>query len=125
MEMAMADETKITDGSLIAAEKVIGTTVYNPAGEKLGSVEDIMMDKVSGRTCYAVLSFGGFLGMGDKHSPLPWSELTYDRRYEGFVVNRDKKMLEKAPSYDTDDFRWTPDYGRTVDRYYNAPSYWT
>jgi hypothetical protein len=121
----MADETKITSGSLIAAEKVIGTTVYNPAGEKLGSIEDIMMDKVSGRTCYAVLSFGGFLGMGDKHYPLPWSELTYDRRYEGFVVNRDKKMLEGAPSYAEDDFSWTPDYGRKVDRYYNAPSYWT
>src|SRR5262245_34078500 len=107
----MADETQITDGSLIAAEKVNGTNVYSRAGEKLGHVEDIMIDKMSGRACYAIMSFGGFLGIGDKHWPLPWSALTYDRSKEGFVVNVDKKKLEKAPSYDSEDVRWTPDYG--------------
>ncbi len=121
----MADETKITSGSLIAAEKVNGTNVYNLAGEKLGYIEDIMMDKASGRACYAVMSFGGFLGIGDKHWPLPWSALTYDKAKEGFTVDLDKKMLEGAPSYEEDDFAWTPDYGRTVDRYYNVPSFWT
>jgi PRC-barrel domain len=121
----MADATEITSGSLIAAEKVNGTNVYNRAGEKLGHVEDIMLDKISGRACYAVMSFGGFLGIGNKHWPLPWSALTYDMSKEGFVVDIDKKKLEKAPSYDSDDFRWTPDYGRSVDRYYGAPSYWS
>jgi hypothetical protein len=125
MESSMADETKITSGSLIPAEKVNGTNVYNRRGEKLGHVEDIMLDKTSGRACYAVMSFGGFLGIGDKHWPLPWSALNYDTSKEGFVVDLDKEKLEKAPSYDSDDFRWTPDYGRTVDRYYNAPSYWS
>jgi PRC-barrel domain protein len=76
----MADETQITDGSLIAAEKVNGTNVYNRAGDKLGHVEDIMLDKASGRACYAIMSFGGFLGIGNKHWPLPWSALTYDSR---------------------------------------------
>ena len=121
----MADETTITDGSLIAAEKVNGTNVYNRAGEKLGHVEDIMLDKVSGRACYAVMSFGGFLGIGDKHWPLPWSKLTYDKRQEGFVVDLDKRQLEGAPSYADTDFRWTPDYGRSVDKYYGTPSYWS
>jgi PRC-barrel domain len=74
----MADETQITDGSLIAAEKVNGTNVYNRAGDKLGHVEDIMLDKASGRACYAIMSFGGFLGIGNKHWPLPWSALTID-----------------------------------------------
>ena len=60
----MSDVTTITSGTLIAAEKVRGTSVYNLAGDKLGSVEDIMIDKVSGRAIYAVMSFGGFLGMG-------------------------------------------------------------
>jgi len=120
----MADETKITDGSLIPSEKVNGTNVYNRRGDKLGYVEDIMIDKVSGRACYAVMSFGGFLGIGDKHWPLPWSALDYDTSKDGFVVDLDKKKLENAPSYDRADFRWTLDYGRTVDRYYNAPSYW-
>ncbi len=121
----MPDVTTITSGPLIAAEKVNGTSVYNMAGEKLGTVEDIMIDKVSGRAIYAVMSFGGFLGIGDKHHPLPWSTLNYDERKGGYLVNLDKKTLEGAPSYDRDsEFRWTPDYGRQVDKYYNVPSYW-
>ena len=122
----MAEATSITSGTLIAAEKVKGTDVYNRAGEKLGSVEDIMIDKVSGRAIYAVLSFGGFLGMGEKHHPLPWATLKYDTQKGGYVVNLDKKQLEGAPSYDRDsEFKWTPDYGRKVDSYYQVPSLWT
>ena len=122
----MAEATSITSGTLIAAEKVKGTDVYNLAGEKLGSVEDIMIDKVSGRAIYAVMSFGGFLGMGEKHHPLPWATLKYDAKQGGYVVNLDKKQLEGAPNYDRDsEFKWTPDYGRKVDSYYKAPSYWT
>jgi hypothetical protein len=121
----MAEDTSITSGTLIAAEKVKGTDVYNRAGEKLGSVEDIMIDKVSGRAIYAVMSFGGFLGMGEKHHPLPWATLKYDTQKGGYVVNLDKKQLEGAPSYDRDsEFKWTPDYGRKVDSYYQVPSLW-
>ena len=120
-----AQATSITTGNLIAAEKVSGTNVYDLAGEKLGSVDDIMIDKVSGRAIYAVLSFGGFLGMGEKHHPLPWATLKYDDRKGGYVVNLDKKQLEGAPTFDrTSEFKWTPDYGRKVDSYYKAPSYW-
>jgi hypothetical protein len=125
-ESVMADEmAKITSGSLIAAEKVEGTSVYNLQGEKLGTVDDIMIDKVSGKAIYALMSFGGFLGMGAKYHPLPWSTLTYDESKGGYLVNLDKQMLEGAPTYGmNEDFRWTPDYGRQVDKYYNAPSYW-
>lgn len=124
-EAAMADVTKITSGSLIGADKVNGTNVYNAAGEKLGSVDDIMLDKKSGRVIYAVMSFGGFLGMGEKQHPLPWSALTYDENKGGFVVNLDKDKLQSAPTIDDyEDFEWTPDYGRTVDKYYGAPTYW-
>ena len=121
----MTDATSITTGTLISAQKVKGTTVYNLAGEKLGSVEDVMIDKVSGRAIYAVMSFGGFLGMGEKHHPLPWATLKYDTQKGGYVVNLDKKQLEGAPNYDRDsEFKWTPDYGRSVDSYYKVPSYW-
>jgi sporulation protein YlmC with PRC-barrel domain len=121
----MTDVTKITSGSLIGADKVNGTTVYNAAGEKLGSVDDIMLDKKSGRAIYAVMSFGGFLGMGEKQHPLPWSSLTYDENKAGFVVNLDKDKLQRAPTIDDyEEFEWTPDYGRTVDKYYGAPTYW-
>jgi hypothetical protein len=121
----MADVTKITSGSLIAAEKVNGTNVYNASGDKLGSVEDIMLDKISGKAIYAVMSFGGFLGIGEKQHPLPWSALNYDDRKGGYVVNLDKKTLENAPTLDPDeDFTWTADYGRSIDKYYGAPTYW-
>jgi sporulation protein YlmC with PRC-barrel domain len=122
----MADVTKITSGSLIAAEKVTGTDVYNMDGDKLGTVEDIMIDKISGKAIYAVMSFGGFLGIGEKQHPLPWSSLTYDEVKGGYLVNLDKRKLENAPTLDPDDdgFSWTPDYGRSVDRYYGAPTYW-
>jgi len=120
----MTDLTKITSGSLIGADKVNGTNVYNLAGDKLGSVDDIMIDKQSGRAIYAVMSFGGFLGMGEKQHPLPWSTLTYDEKKSGFVVNLDKKQLEGAPTISEDDFVWTSDYGRSVDKYYGAPTYW-
>ncbi len=121
----MTDETSITSGTLIAAEKVNGTDVYDRAGEKLGSVNDIMIDKVSGKAIYAVMAFGGFLGMEKKHHPLPWATLKYDVQKGGYVVNLDKKRLEGAPNYDRDtEFEWTPEYGRKVDKYYDAPSYW-
>jgi hypothetical protein len=122
----MVEATSITSGTLIAADKVKGTDVYNLAGDKLGSVDDIMIDKVTGRAIYAVMSFGGFLGMGDQHYPLPWATLKYDTQKGGYVVNLDKKQLEGAPNYDRNsEFKWTPEYGRKVDTYYKAPSYWT
>jgi len=96
----MAEEmTKVTSGTLIAAGKVEGTHIYNLQGEKLGTVDDIMIDKVSGKAIYAIMSFGGFLGIGEKYHPLPWSTLKYDERQGGYVVNLDKEMLENAPTY--------------------------
>jgi len=111
---------------LIAADKVEGTAVYNPRGEKLGSIERVMIDKVSGRVAYAVMSFGGFLGIGDRHHPLPWSVLRYDPSNDGYVVNLDKKVLESGPTIgvsDTD-FDWDDrDWNRQVHDYYKSPLY--
>ena len=123
--ITMADPTSITNGSLISGKKFEGTTVFNLAGEKVGTVDDIMIDKVSGRAIYAVMSFGGFLGMGEKFHPIPWSTLKYDQQKGGYAVNIDKKLLQDAPTYDANSkFEWTPDYGRKVDSYYGSPSYW-
>lgn len=121
----MSESRSMTSDTLIAADAVKGTNVYNPADEKLGTVDDIMIDKVSGRAIYAVMSFGGFLGMGEKYHPIPWSTLKYDPQKGGYVVNLNKEMLEGAPYYDRDSsFQWTPDYGRRVDDYYKTPSLW-
>jgi hypothetical protein len=122
--VGMGDLTENTAGNLIAAQQVTGSTVYNGKGEKLGHIADIMIDKVSGRAIYAIMSFGGFLGMGEKQHPLPWATLHYDERMGGYVVKLDRKTLEAAPSYQPDDFKLTPEYGRQVDTYYNVPSYW-
>jgi len=97
--MASLDDTTNPSGKLIAARKVQGTSVYNTALEKLGAVEDIMIDKASGRIAYAVLSFGGFLGVGDRYYPLPWEKLNYNTEIGGYIIDIDRDILEGAPSY--------------------------
>jgi len=121
---ALSAKAQMTSGPLIAADKVEGTSVYNPSGDKLGTVDHIMLDKASGRAVYAIMSFGGFLGIGERYHPLPWAELKFDDGKGGYIVNLDKSRLEGVPPYAGDDFQWTPDYGRTVDRYYGARSFW-
>jgi sporulation protein YlmC with PRC-barrel domain len=110
------NETK----DLIASNKVEGTSVYNGSGEKLGSVYNLMVDKRSGKVAYAVMSFGGFLGMGSDYHPLPWEQLSYDRSKGGYVVNLSREQLEAAPTYsDTETAIWDdPAYGRKIDDYY-------
>jgi hypothetical protein len=107
---------------LIASDKVEGTAVYNRQGEKLGSVYNFMVDKRSGQVEYAVMSFGGFLGMGDRYHPLPWRVLTYDTNQGGYVIDLDKRALEGAPSYEPGQ---EPSYDRSYDeevyRYYHLP----
>ena len=85
---------------LISSDKVEGTAVYNRQGEKLGTVTSFMVGKRTGRVQYAVLSFGGLFGMGEKFYPLPWDTLTYDTDKGGYMVDIDKDRLEGAPSYD-------------------------
>jgi sporulation protein YlmC with PRC-barrel domain len=105
---------------LIASNKVEGTAVYNRQGERLGEVYNFMVDKRSGQVAYAVLSFGGFLGIGDSYYPLPWKALTYDTGKGGYVVDLDKSRLEGAPSYARSEVPdWgDPSFGRRIDDYY-------
>lgn len=105
--------TSTTMGDVISSDKVEGTNVYNLAGDKLGSVDDLMINKRSGQVLYAVLEFGGFLGMGTDRYPLPWNMLKYDTTKDGYVVPLDKAKLEKAPRYPEDDM---PDYTPTTVR---------
>ena len=107
-------------GDLIASDKVEGTAVYDRNGTKLGTVYNFMVEKRSGHVAYAVMSFGGFLGMGASYHPLPWNQLTYEPAQGGYVVDLTKKQLEGAPSYsDSDAPRWNdPTYSRGIDDYY-------
>jgi hypothetical protein len=103
-----------------------GGPVYNAAGEKLGKIEDVMLDKPTGRTRYAVLSFGGLLGIGDRHYPLPWEVLRYDTSMGGYVVNLDKRVLENAPSYLPDEsVTWDdPEWSRRLYEHYGVTRDW-
>ena len=95
MQKSQSGETDETS-DLISSDKVDGTAVYNREGEKLGSIHTLMIDKTAGKVTYAVMSFGGFLGIGDRYHPLPWDVLTYDTGQGGYVVDLDRSMLEAA-----------------------------
>src|SRR6185436_66309 len=88
---------------LVSSRRVEGTAVYNPKGEHLGTIEQVMIDKLTGQVAYAVMSFGGFLGIGEKYHPLPWAVLDYDVSKGGYVIDLDKNTLEKAPVYEGND----------------------
>ena len=87
----------------ILASKVKGTAVYNEAGEKIGTVEDVVLDKTSNQIMFAALGFGGIMGIGEKYYPIPWSLLQYNKEKGGYVVPLNKERIEKAPAYELKD----------------------
>jgi len=121
----MSDMARENHGDLIASDRVEGTTVYNRQGDRLGHISKFMVDKRSGQVRYAVLSFGGFLGMGTDHYPLPWSMLSYDTDRGGYVVDLARDILDQAPRHRPDE---RPDYddtyGRSVFHYYGLIYPW-
>jgi sporulation protein YlmC with PRC-barrel domain len=114
--------------SAILASKVKGTAVYNTAGDKIGHVEDIVLDKKSDHIMFAALGFGGVLGMGEKYYPVPWSVLDYSPDKGGYVVPMSKQTLEKAPAYSIDDLTkndgQSGDIRQTSYDYYNVKRDW-
>jgi PRC-barrel domain len=109
-------------GSLIGSDKVEGTAVYGADDTKIGSIERVMIDKVTGKVSYAVLSFGGFLGIGDDHYPLPWQSLKYDTNLGGYRTGITQQQLEGAPKYSNDNaWNWNdPARARSVNDYYGV-----
>ena len=107
----------------IRATTVKGTDVYNGEGQHLGHIDDIVLSKTSGQAEYAIMSFGGFLGMGERYHPLPWQSLTYDPGLGGYIVNVSRDQLRDAPSYIAEEEPdWSdPDYVRRIQGYYGYP----
>jgi sporulation protein YlmC with PRC-barrel domain len=113
--------TDTTMSNVISSDKVEGTAVYNSGGDKLGSIDDLMIDKSAGQVRYAVMEFGGFLGMGTDRYPIPWKMLKYDTKLDGYVVPLDKNKLEKAPKYGMDDVpAYDRAYGDRINGYYGV-----
>jgi hypothetical protein len=105
---------------LIASDKVVGTTVYNRKGEKLGDIHNVMIGKRSGQVAYAVMSFGGILGLGQTYHALPWSALTYEESKGGYVIDADKDRITAAPSFKQGEEPFArPGYGRDVRGYWS------
>ena len=110
-------------GSLIGSDKVEGTAVYGADANKIGSIKRVMIEKTSGRVSYAVLSFGGFLGIGDDYYPLPWQSLKYDTNLGGYVTGLTESNLKGAPKYAGESsWNWSdPGAARSIDDYYAQP----
>ena len=110
-----------TSSSVICSDTLEGTAVYNPTGDKLGSIDSLVIDKLTGQVRHAVLEFGGFLGIGTDRYPLPWSVLKYDTGLDGYVVPLDKSRLDDAPRYSLNDqspFTTDAAYGQRVNNFY-------
>ncbi len=117
-EILSKDETF----SLIASDKVEGTTVYDKAGEKVGTVRKVMIGKMDGQVRYVVMGFGGLFGMGEENFPLPWDGLDYDTKLDGYKlkgIGKEEFQKDKAPSYGRhEEPNWSEDYDRKVRLYY-------
>ena len=127
--MTMTDTVPTTTTkphALIASDRVEGTAVRRPNGDKIGTIQRVMIDKVSGSVAYAVLSFGGFLGLGEKHLPIPWARLKFDTIMQSYQVDISDDELAKAPSYAADkDFDWGDRSQEAhLHDHYKARPYW-
>jgi sporulation protein YlmC with PRC-barrel domain len=110
----------------VKASNVIGTSIVNAKGENLGDIKEVVIDPASGRVAYAVVSFGGFLGMGEKLFAVPFSAFDYDVEDNKYVLNITKSRLEKAPGFDKDAWPLMTDetWNREIYAYYERTPYW-
>ena len=119
----MARATAHPNHQLISSEDVEGTNVYGVDGKKIGEIDHLMIGKVSGRVTYAVISFGGFLGLGHSHYPVPWAALKYDVNLGGYITGITEEKLKDAPAFSDD--AWSDrSWEAQVHKHYNAPPYW-
>jgi sporulation protein YlmC with PRC-barrel domain len=119
----MARATAHPDHQCISSEDIHGTEVYGADGKNIGEIDHLIIDKVSGRVAYAVLSFGGFVGLGHSHYPIPWGALTYDTSLGGFRTNITEQQLKDAPEFSDDSWQ-DRDWETRTHRYYGTPTYW-
>ncbi len=112
--------------TVLSATTVIGDTVRNAEGEKLGTLKELMIDTEFGQVAYAVLSFGGFLGLGDKLFAIPWEALQLLPDEHAFMLDVDRELLEEAPGFDKDNWPQFTDrtWGTEIHAYYGYEPYW-
>jgi hypothetical protein len=119
----MARATAYPDHHCISSEDIQGTAVYGLDNNKIGEIDHLIIDKMSGRVGYAVMSFGGFMGLGHSHYPIPWNALKFDTSLDGFRTNITEKQLKDAPEFSDDSWQDRSWEVRTH-KHYAAPTYW-
>ena len=123
MEEIMGQATAHPNRALISSEDVQGTDVYGVGDEAIGQIDHLMIEKVSGRVAYAVMSFGGFLGLAHSHYPIPWAALKYDTALQGYRTGITEQQLRDAPDFSDDS--WTDrDWETKTHQHYGTPGYW-
>lgn len=115
--------TTSTHGSLVSSSDVTGTEVYGSDGSHIGTIDHLMIDKQSGKVAYAVMGFGGFLGLGEDHHPVPWNKLDYDPARGGFVTDLTEAAVKGAPEH-RDDWHADRDWETRIHEHYGVPHYW-
>lgn len=110
----------------IRARKVTGTKIVDPSGKKIGEVEDIVLDKLSNNIMFAIVSFGGFLGIAEKYHPIPWAALKFDKDRDAYIVDFTKEQLQAAPAASMDELVRDDGllYRDKAYDYYKTPRYW-
>jgi hypothetical protein len=124
--MLESDIRDVVDHShqLISSARVEGTPIFNPQGEKLGTVHSVMIHKTTGQVAYALLAFGGFLGVGSHVHPIPWGMLTYDPQRHGYIAEITRQQMENAPSLELDRADRPTESERPMYNYWNFTPYW-
>jgi hypothetical protein len=125
--MAQTDAPGVMTGKpLIESDRVEGTAVYDPSGNKIGSIRRLMIEKMGGKVAYAVMSFGGFLGMGEDEHTIPWNKLNYDTSLGGYRTDITEEQLRGAPAYSRDrTYDWSDrQREKELHDYYRTPYYW-
>jgi hypothetical protein len=120
-----ATVSKRETSALIGSDKVEGTSVRTSAGDKIGEIERVMIDKRSGRVAYAVMSFGGFLGIGEDFYPVPWEKLHYNTELDAYELDVDETRVRGAPSYPMDRGDWGRADDARIFSYWGVEPYWT
>lgn len=117
---------RMTGKPLIESDRVEGTNVYDPAGSDIGEIKRLMIEKISGKVSYAVMSFGGFLGIGEQEHAIPWSKLEYDTSLGGYRTDITEEQLKGAPAFYRDrEYDWSDRAReRELHDYWGSPYYW-
>ena len=124
----MKPKTARETGAIVrVTEDIVGKRVVNLSGEDIGDIKEVVIDSAAGRVTYAILSFGGFLGMGDRLFAVPWGRLSYDRGGDVFMMKANKELLKNAPGFDKNNWPDMSDPTRLSEiyKYYDSEPYWT